>query len=115
MKKLIRQIRSLGSPLKKRGVHVSLKMRKPNVFFKAPTYLIGGSNYSFTRQGGFISMIGGFLPSIAIKVRQTFTMEIMFLRENINKIKRFEYRLALLSCKMDMSRNFFRHSFPLTS
>ncbi len=28
--------------------------RKPNVSFKTPTYFIGGSDYSLTRQGGFI-------------------------------------------------------------
>ena len=28
--------------------------RKPKVFFKTPTYKLGGSNYSLTRQGGFI-------------------------------------------------------------
>ncbi len=28
--------------------------RKPEVSFKTPTYILGGSNYSLARQGGFI-------------------------------------------------------------
>ncbi len=43
---------------------------KPNVFFKTPTYLIGGSDCSFTRQGGLI------LRNI---------MMVLFFVENINK------------------------------
>ncbi len=52
---LIRQIRSFGSQSKKYGVHaLSFGAGKPEVFFKTPTYIIGGSNYSPARQGGFI-------------------------------------------------------------
>jgi hypothetical protein len=52
---LIRQIRSYGSQSKKYGVHAGHRdVRKPEVFFKTPTYMIGGSNYSPARQGGFI-------------------------------------------------------------
>ncbi len=43
---------------------------KPDVFFKTPTYIIGGSDCSFTRQGGFI------LRNI---------MMVLFSVENINK------------------------------
>ncbi len=51
MKKLIRQIRSFGSP---RGVLVCMlpRWQKPKGAFKAPTYTIGGSDSSRTRQGG---------------------------------------------------------------
>lgn len=51
MGKLIRQVRSLGSQRKEYGVHAS-RGRKPEVSFKAPTYLIRGSNFTSTPQGG---------------------------------------------------------------
>ena len=58
MKKLIRQIRSFGSRRKGYGVHAEhSRVRKPEVPFKTPTYIIGGSDYSLTRQGGFIVRI----------------------------------------------------------
>jgi hypothetical protein len=54
-KMLIHQIRSLGSLGKGYGVHAGHSTaRKPEVSFKAPTYPIGGSNFSSTRQGGFL-------------------------------------------------------------
>lgn len=43
---------------------------KPEVSFKAPTYFIGGSDYSLTRQGGLILRI---------------IMTALFFVENINK------------------------------
>ena len=51
MKKLIQQIRSYGS---QREVLVSMlpKWQKPEGTFMAPTYPIGGSDSSCTRQGG---------------------------------------------------------------
>lgn len=55
---LIRQIRSFGSLSKEHGVHAGhIHVRKPEVSFKAPTYFIGGSNSSSTRQGGFILLV----------------------------------------------------------
>ena len=53
MKKLIRQIRSFGS-LCDALVCMLAMCQKPEGAFKAPTYVIGGSNFSHTRQGGFI-------------------------------------------------------------
>jgi hypothetical protein len=51
MEKLIRQIRSFGS---QREVLVSMlpRWQKPEGTFMAPTYPIGGSDSSCTRQGG---------------------------------------------------------------
>jgi len=51
MKKLIRQIRSFGS---QRGALVSMlpRWQKPEGVSMAPTYPIGGSDSSYTRQGG---------------------------------------------------------------
>lgn len=113
MKKLIRQIRSLGSLFKEYGVHVSSMMRKPEVSFKAPTYIIGGSDSSFTRRGGFILLVIGIKLLMAryllVMTRQAFIMEIMFLREDINKIKGFDYRL----CFRSHMRNFDREAFSL--
>ena len=51
MIKLIRQLDSSGSQRKEYGVHASVR-RKPEVSFKAPTYLLKGSNFSSTPQGG---------------------------------------------------------------
>ena len=52
---LIQQISSLGSLGKEYGVHAEQSSaRKPEVSFKTPTYSIGGSNSSSTRQGGFL-------------------------------------------------------------
>lgn len=108
MKKLIRQIRSLGSLFREYGVHVSSMMRKPEVSFKAPTYYkIGGSDSSFTRQGGFILGMGLKLLSfrrLAAMPGQAFIMEITFLRENINKIKGFDYGLCIRSHIINFDR-----------
>ena len=51
MKKLVRQIRSLGS-LRKVSVCMLTRCQKPKATFMAPTYPIGGSDSSYTRQGG---------------------------------------------------------------
>jgi len=102
MKKLIRQIRSLGSPSEDYGVHVLFITRKPEVSFKAPTYMTGGSDCSFARQGGFISMRLGGLETVCSrisKIWQAFMTENMFLRGNIdnNTINCFDYRLDFQS------------------
>lgn len=80
-------------------MHVSLIMRKPEVPFKTPTYFMGGSDYSFARQGGLILPCPDFVPTksgrLVRKAGQAFIVEIMFLRENINK--GFDYWLSLLS------------------
>ena len=53
MIKLIRQIRSFGSLCD--ALVCMLAMRqKPEGAFKAPTYILGGSDSSHTRQGGFL-------------------------------------------------------------
>src|SRR5512135_2599363 len=51
MRKLVRQIRSLGS-LCKVSVCMLTRCQKPKATFMAPTYPIGGSDFSCTRQGG---------------------------------------------------------------
>ena len=72
VKLLIRQIRSLGSQSKAYGEHAphlfnhkafihallialwnTIGVGKPEVAFKAPTCLTGGSNFSSTPQGGY--------------------------------------------------------------
>ncbi len=97
-------------------MHVSLIMRKPEVPFKTPTYFMGGSDYSFARQGGFISAMkgGSFVPfRLVRKTGQAFIVEIMFLRENINK--GFDYWLSLLSRIIKYAGKIHtRHIFPLT-
>jgi hypothetical protein len=50
---LIRQIRSLGS-LGKELVCMSPERRKPKDSFGAPTYIIGGSNFSLHGRVGFL-------------------------------------------------------------
>lgn len=97
-------------------MQVSLLMRKPEVPFKTPTYFIGGSDYSFARQGGFILPLKGetFVPfRLVRKAGQAFIVEIMFLRENINK--GFDYWLSLLSRIIKYAGKIHaRHIFPLT-
>ena len=97
-------------------MHVSLIMRKPEVPFKTPTYFMGGSDYSFARQGRFISAMKGesFVPfRLVRKAGQAFIVEIMFLRENINK--GFDYWLSLLSRIIKYAGKIHtRHIFPLT-
>lgn len=51
-------------------MHAPLNAGKPDVFFKTPTYIIGGSDCSLARQGGLI------LRNI---------MMVLFFVENINK------------------------------
>ncbi len=68
MKKLIRQIRSFGS---QRGMSVCMlpRRQKPEDIFMAPTYIIGGSDSSCTRQGGF-NFIAGLLMVLVLLVRK---------------------------------------------
>ena len=97
-------------------MHVSLIMRKPEVPFKTPTYFKGGSDFSFARQGGLILPFKGetFIPfRLVRKAGQAFIVEIMFLRENINK--GFDYWLSLLSRIIKYAGKIHaRHIFPLT-
>lgn len=98
-------------------MHVSLIMRKPEVPFKTPTYFKGGSDFSFARQGGFILPCPDFVPTksgrLVRKAGQAFIVEIMFLRENINK--GFDYWLSLLSRIIKYAGKIHaRHIFPLT-
>lgn len=80
---LIRQIRSLGSQSKGYGVHAEhIKVRKPEVSFTTPTYLIGGSDYSLTRQGGFILWVLGSFISALQKIACFFDARIA---RNINR------------------------------
>ena len=55
MKKLIRQIRSLGS--RSKPSVCLLSRQKPEDVFMTPTYIIGGSDSSHTRQGGVHNII----------------------------------------------------------
>lgn len=97
-------------------MHVSLILRKPEVPFKTPTYFKGGSDYSFARRGGFILPLKGeaFVPfRLVRKAGQAVKVEIMFLRENINK--GFDYWLSLLSRIIKCAGKIHaRHIFPLT-
>ncbi len=76
---LIRQIRSFGSQSKKYGVHAGHgNVRKPEVFFKTPTYIIGGSNSSLARQGGLILRVFMialfFVRNLNKKIEESCTM-----------------------------------------
>ena len=76
---LIRQIRSFGSQSKKYGVHApSFGAGKPEVFFKTPTCIIGGSNSSLARQGGFILRVFMiamfFVRNLNKKIEESCTM-----------------------------------------
>ena len=57
---------------------------KPDVAFKTPTYIIGGSDYSLARQGGFILRI---------------IMTALFFVENIHK--RIEILVLCLSSTIE--------------
>ena len=63
MKKLIRQIRSYGS-LCDALVCMLAICQKPEGAFKAPTYLLGGSDSSHPRQGGFLIIFFNTLMSV---------------------------------------------------
>jgi hypothetical protein len=60
------------------------RVRKPDVAFKTPTYIIGGSDYSLARQGGFILRI---------------IMTALFFVENIDK--RIEILVLWLSSTIE--------------
>jgi len=69
VKELIRLIRSLGS-LRKALVCILPLWQKPEDVFMTPTYVIGGSDISHTRQGGinkFIMMAAMVLKLLGIK------------------------------------------------
>ena len=114
---LIRQIRSLGSFSKVYGKHaphlfdhkrlvsflmalwIRIGVGKPKVTFMAPTFFIGGSNYSSTPQGGY-NKIKNFTDSLIMSLtfgRLLFTsnMPLSPLKNgdsknrDINNLKRF--------------------------
>ena len=60
------------------------RVRKPDVPFRTPTYIIGGSDYSLTRQGGFLVRI---------------IMTALFFVENIHT--RIEILVLCLSSTME--------------
>lgn len=110
-------------------MHVSFMMRKPKVSFKTPTYLVGGSNCSFTRQGGFIPVTSNklLMNHLLVRIGQAFMMEIMFLRGNINKISGVQYNNSAsikgFNCRLDFRSRMINfdqevyswHIFPAAS
>lgn len=95
-------------------MHVPNHSGKPEVPFRTPTYFKGGSDYSFARQGGLILPCSGTeLGRLVRKAGQAFIVEIMFLKENINK--GFDYWLGLLSRIIKYAGKIHAgHIFPLT-
>ena len=78
MKKLIQQIGSFGS-LRKALVCMLPRWQKPEGAFMTPTYLIGGSDSSHTRQGGI--NIANMLTAMVLKLLVKINKEMN--RENI--------------------------------
>ena len=78
MKKLIQQIGSFGS-LRKALVCMLPRRQKPEGAFMTPTYLIGGSDSSHTRQGGL--NIANMLTAMVLRLLVKINREL--LRENI--------------------------------
>jgi len=71
---------------------------KPKVFFRTPTYYLGGSDSSSARQGGFnliFKAVVLMLFRLLRTVWQVLMAAIMFLREAINR--GFDYWLGFLS------------------
>ncbi len=100
-------------------MHVSSKMRKPEVSLRTPTYIMGGSDCSFTRQGGVISAMS-YAISIAhyllLLFRQVFMFVIKILRGNINNIKGFDYKPDNTGFAINLYWTGFPcHIFPTTS
>jgi hypothetical protein len=93
VKKLIRQIRSFGS---QREVLVSVlpRRQRPEGAFMAPTYPIGGSNSSCTRQGG-INLIEKLVSVIST------LLEGSLLPDRENKL----YEPVLTGFLIDLSCN----------
>ena len=81
MKKLIQQIGSFGS-LRKVLVCMLPRWQKPEGTFMTPTYLIGGSDSSHTRQGGI--NITNMLVTMVLKLLVIKNTEMT--RENIVSI-----------------------------
>jgi len=78
VKKLIQQIGSFGS-LRKALVCMLPRRQKPEDAFMTPTYLIGGSDSSHTRQGGI--NIANILTAMVLKLLVKINKEMN--RENI--------------------------------
>jgi hypothetical protein len=78
VKKLIQQIGSFGS-LRKALVCMLPRWQKPEGAFMTPTYLIGGSDSSHTRQGGI--NIANMLTAMVLKLLVKINKEMN--RENI--------------------------------
>jgi hypothetical protein len=108
MKELIRQIRSLGS---QRMLLVCMlpMWQKPEGSFMAPTYnTIGGSDFSYTRQGG-ISLIT-FLMQLASMVPVLLEEKINSLREKI--ACRSVFAALIIDYYQDLINNFRIFSYP---
>ena len=80
MKELIRLIRSLGS-LRKALVCMLPRWQKPEDAFMTPTYLIGGSDSSHTRQGGIniANMIVAMVLKLLVKINKEMNRENILL------------------------------------
>ena len=78
MKEFIRLIRSFGS-LREALVCILPRWQKPEDVFMTPTYLIGGSDSSHTRQGGL--NIANMLVAMVLKLLVIKNKEMN--RENI--------------------------------
>ena len=78
MKKLIQQIGSFGS-LRKALVCMLPMRQKPEGAFMTPTYLIGGSDSSHTRQGGIniANMLTAMVLRLLVKINKQMNRESM--------------------------------------
>ncbi len=76
MKKLIQQIGSFGS-LRKALVCMLPRRQKPEGAFMTPTYLIGGSDSSHTRQGGvnIANMLAAMVLQLLVKINKQMDRE----------------------------------------
>jgi len=69
-----------------------LFVRKPEVSFKTPTYIVGGSDYSLARQGGFILRV--FLSALLVarnlnkKIEESGTMPLFMNAGTISGIRK---------------------------
>lgn len=107
-------MRSFGSQSKKCGVHAGHgNVRKPEVFFKTPTYTLGGSDYSLARQGGFILRV--FLIALFLvrnlnrKIKESCTV-LLFVITHAFSYRREDAALFRDSFRLDCSASLLRPS-----
>jgi len=75
------------------------RVRKPDVPFKTPTYIIGGSDYSLTRQGGFILRIIMTALFFVANIHKRIEILVLWLSSTIETLLHATVKIVIVQYK----------------